>query len=288
MGAPAVLAEDVYREELARIGAEDGRVVCVEALPGGARHPFETAHPDRFFQLGSVESAMVAMVQGLVTAGFRVFVCGLGTGVGAARLPRLALAYLRSGASVVVPDSQTTERELLRTERVQFAAPSGVREIRAVVRAAARSGRPYHIRIGRGVPADVVADWSGGGEGETETRPVVWDVSPGAGAHLDEGTCLVSVGEHGTRLALAARERGAGLAHAHLVYVDDSHLVAAAGELARRYGRFVVLGGYRGPEGEGQRLSRLMPGCRVLAAELCGDVAADTERVLALVKEARR
>lgn len=288
MGAPTVLAEDVHREELARIGAEDGRVVCVEALPGGAWHPFETAHPDRFLQLGSVESAMVAMVQGLVTAGFRVFVCGLGTGVGAARLPRLALAHLRSGASVVVPDSQATERELLRTARVQFAAPSGVREIRAVVPAAARSGRPHHIRIGRGVPVDVVANWSRGAEGVAEMRPVVRDVSPATGPHLVEATCLVSVGEHGTRLALAARERGAGLAHAHVVDVDDSHLVAVAGELARRYKRFVVLGGYRGPEGEGQRPSQLMPGCRVPAAELCGDVAADTERVLALVKETRR
>ncbi|MCV2464987.1 hypothetical protein OEB94_37585, partial [Streptomyces sp. ICN988] len=152
MGAPAILAEDVYREELAKAGAEDGRVVCVEALPGSARHPFETAHPDRFFQLGSVENAMVNMVEGLVTAGFRVFVCGLGAGIGAERLPRLALAHLRAGASVVVPDSRAAPAGLLRTPRVRLAAPSGVQEIRAVVRGAARSGRPYHIRIGAGAP----------------------------------------------------------------------------------------------------------------------------------------
>ncbi|GAA2605041.1 MULTISPECIES: transketolase [Streptomyces] len=284
MGAPAVLAEDVYREELARIGAEDGRVVCVEALPGGARHPFETAHPDRFFPLGSVGTAMVNMVEGLVTAGFRVFVCGLGTGLGAERLPRLALAHLRSGASVVVPDSQIDPVELLRTPRVQIAAPSGVHEIRAVVRGAARSGRPHHIRIGAGTPADV--GWARGGGGDVPT--VVWDVAHGSGRQPRARVCLVSVGEEGTRLALAVRERDAGPAHAHLVYLDDSHLAAAAGELARRHDRFVVLGGYRGPEGVRKRLSRLMPGCEVLEVTPGGDPAADADRVLSTVERLRR
>ncbi|MEV3859861.1 transketolase [Streptomyces sp. NPDC050095] len=286
MGAPAILAEDVYREELAKIGAEDGRVVCVEALPGGARHPFETAHPDRFFQLGSVETAMVNMVEGLVTAGFRVFVCGLGTGIGAERLPRLALAHLQSGASVVVPDSQVDPAELLRTPRVRIAAPSGVQEIRAVVRAAARSGRPHHIRIGAGAPADVTADWAGADDGDIPS--VVWDLSRDFGEHPDAGVCLVSVGEDGTRLALAARERAAGPAHAHLVYVDDSHLSAAAGELARHHDRFVVLGGNREPDGVRRRLSRLMPGCDVLAVTPSGDLAADAHRVVSTVKGLRR
>ncbi|MFF8592809.1 transketolase [Streptomyces sp. NPDC015220] len=279
MGAPAILAEDVYREELARMGAQDGRVVCVEAVPGGGRHPFEAAHPDRFFQLGRVDSAMVSMVEGLVTAGFRVFVCGLGAGAGAERLPRLALAHLRSGASVVVPDSQSDPVELLRTPRVRIAAPSGVREIRAVVRSAARSGRPYHIRIGAGASADVTAGWAGSGDGDIPV--VVWDAGRGAGRRTDPaGVCLVSVGEDGTRLALAVRERGPGPAHAHLVYLDDSHLAAAAGELARRHDRFVVLGGHRGPGGVATRLSRLMPGCDVLEMALGGDLAADVVRVL--------
>jgi transketolase len=286
MGAPAILAEDVYREELAKIGARDGRVVCVEALQGGARHPFETAHPERFFQLGSVESAMVSMVEGLVTAGFRVFVCGLGTGIGAARLPRLALAHLQAGASVVVPDVGADPAELLRTPRVRIAAPSGVQEIRAVVRGAARSGQPYHIRIGAGAPADVAADWAGAGEGDIPS--VVWDVARGGGRHADAGVCLISVGEDGTRLALAVRERGTGPAHAHLVYLDDSHLAAAAGELARHHDRFVVLGGYPGRHGVRQRLSRLMPGCAVLEVTPSGDLAADAGRVLSSVKGLRR
>jgi transketolase len=279
-------AEDVYREELARIGAEDGRVVCVEALPRRARHPFETAHPERFFQLGSVESAMVSMVEGLVTAGFRVFVCGLDAAVGAARFPRLTLAYLRAGASVVVPDSQADPAELLRTPRVRIAAPSGVQEIRAVVRGAARSGRPHHIRIGAGELADVAADWAGAGDGEIPS--VVWDVAQDSGRHADAGVCLVSAGEDGTRLALAVRERSAGPAHAHLVYLDDGHLAAAAGELARRHDRFVVLGGHQRPDGVRQRLSRMMPGCDVREVPPSGDLAAAADQVLAAVEGLRR
>ncbi|MFI7386490.1 transketolase [Streptomyces sp. NPDC049813] len=278
MGAPAILAEHVYREELARLGAEDGRVVCVEALPSGARHPFETAHPDRFFQLNSVESAMVSMVEGLLTAGFRVFVCGLGDGIGAARPPRPALAHLRAGASVVVPDDPVDPAPLLRMPRVRIAAPSGVEEIRAVVRGAARSGRPHHIRIGRGAPVDVAAGWTDSGDGEIPS--VLWDLPGGTGRHPAPGSCLISVGEEGTRLAWAARARGAGLAHAHLVYLDDGHLVAAAGELARRHDRFVVLGGYRGPAGVGERLRRLMPGCLVREVTPGGDPAADAALVL--------
>ncbi|MFE9454279.1 transketolase [Streptomyces sp. NPDC006739] len=286
MGAPAILAEDVYREELAKVGAEDRRVVCVEALPRGARHAFETAHPDRFFQLGSVESAMVSMVEGLVTAGFRVFVCGLGAGGRAARRPRPTLPYLRAGASVVVPDTQAEPVELLRTPRVQIAAPSGVREIRAVVRGAARGGRPYHIRIGTGAPADLTAHWAGADDGDIPS--VVWDVVEDPGHQADAGVCMISVGENGTRLALAARERNAGPAHAHLVYLDDSHLAAAAGELARRHDRFVVLGGHRGPYGVRERLRRLMPGCDVLEVPPSGELAADAGQVLSAVEGLRR
>lgn len=286
MKAPVLLAEDVYREELAKVGAEDGRVVCVEALPRGARHPFETAHPDRFFQLGSVESAMVSMVEGLITAGFRVFVCGLGAGVGAARLPRLALAYLQVGASVVVPDTQVDPVELLRMPRVQIAAPSGVEEIRAVVRGAARSGRPHHIRIGTGALADMTSDRPGAYDGGIPSA--VWDVVGDARCHEDAGVCMISVGEEGTRLALAARERDARSGHAHLVYLDDSHLAAAAGELARRYERFVVLGGHQGPDGVRKRLGRLMPGCDVLGMPLSGDRTADVDHVLSIVHGLRR
>ncbi|MGN5376609.1 transketolase [Streptomyces lasalocidi] len=287
MGTTTFRAEDVYREELAKIGAEDGRVVCVEALPPRARHPFETAHPDRFFQLGSVEGAMVSMVEGLVTAGFRVFVCGLGPGTdsGAARLPWLTLAYLEAGASVVVPDSWACPTELLRTPHVRIAAPSGVQEIRAVVRGAARAVRPYHIRLGSGAPVGLTADRTGAGDGDIPA--VVWDLGEDLGLHEDAGVCMVSVGEDGTRLALAVRERSQEFAHAHLVYLDDSHLVAAAGELARRYDRFVVLGGHRGPGGVSQRLSRLMLGCDVLETSMSGELTADVDRVLSTVRRLR-
>ncbi|GGV65152.1 hypothetical protein GCM10010277_72250 [Streptomyces longisporoflavus] len=293
MGATTVRAEDIYREELAKIGADDGRVVCVEALPGGAHHPFESAHPDRFFPLGGVESAMVTMVEGLVTAGFRVFVCGLGLGADTrvSRLPRLAAAYLRAGASVMVPYGQTDLTELRSMPRVQIAVPSGAPEIRAVLRGAARSGRPCHIRIGTETSDAVTTPWPGAADGDGDVPPVIWDVPADSGGPADPGgpadtdTCLVSIGEKGTRLALAVRERSKGLAHAHLVYVDDSHLSAAAGELARRHGRLVVLGGSAGPGGAAEGLSRLLPGCTVLGLTPGAAPAADVERVLSAVEE---
>ncbi|WP_399895560.1 transketolase [Streptomyces sp. BBFR51] len=286
MGAPTILAEDVYREELARAGAQDGRVVCVEALPTRVRHPFETAHPDRFFQLGSVESATLTMVEGLVTAGFRVFVCGVGleAGVRAARLPRLSTSCLAAGASVVVPDTQADPADLLRTPRVQIAVPSGVREIRGVVRGAVRSGRPHHIRLGSAAPVDVSADWAGADDGDIPS--VVWGADRARGG-ADTQVCLVSVGEHGARLAVAVQERFAGAAHARLVYLDDSHLTAASGELARRCNRFVVLGGHQGPYGVRSRLSRLMPGCDVRAFPVCAEAASDVDRVLSLLEGLR-
>lgn len=281
MGATTVRAEDIYREELAKIGADDGRVVCVEALPGGAHHPFETAHPDRFFPLGGVESAMVTMVEGLVTAGFRVFVCGLGIRAGTRipRLPRLTVAYLRAGASVMVPYGQTDLAELRSMPRVRIAVPSGADEIRAVLRGAARSGRPCHIRIGTETSAAVTTTWPGTADGDIPS--VIWDVAGSPDADM----CLVSVGEDGTRLALAARERSLRLAHAHLVYVDDSHLSAAAGELARRYERFVVLGGSAGPSGAAERLRRLLSGCTVMGLLPGGALPADVRRVLAMAEE---
>ncbi|MEU6767696.1 transketolase [Streptomyces sp. NPDC046853] len=287
MGATTVRAEDIYREELAKIGADDGRVVCVEALPGGAHHPFESAHPDRFFPLGGVESAMVTMVEGLVTAGFRVFVCGLGLGADtrAARLPRLTVAYLRAGASVMVPHTQTDLAELRSMPRVQIAVPTGAREIRAVLRSAARSGRPCHIRIGTETSDAVAAPWPGAADGDIPS--VIWDVAADSGDPAETDTCLVSIGEEGTRLALAVRERSADLAHAHLVYLDDSHLAAAAGELALRHGRLVVLGGAAGPDGAAERLSRLLPGCTVIGLarpEPGAAFAADVERALSMAE----
>ena len=282
MGAPAILAEDVYREELAKIGAQDGRVVCVKLCQAAHGTPSSSAHPDRFFQLGSVESAMVSMVEGLVTAGFRVFVCGLGTGIGAARLPRRALAHLQRGGSVVVPDIQVDPAELLRTPRVRIAAPSGVREIRAVVRGAARSQRPYRIRIGAGRPPT-----------SRRTGPVrATGTSP-----RSSGTSPATPG--GTRTRRSAWSRSARTApgsrwrpgSATRAPRTRTWCTSTTVTLPRRQVNWPVTttgswcsAGIRGGTGCPSGCSRLMPGCAVLEVTPSGDLAADADRVLSAVK----
>ncbi|MFD0394153.1 hypothetical protein ACFQ3Z_24765 [Streptomyces nogalater] len=41
---------------------------------GGKNHPFQTAHPDRFFNVGIAEAAMIDMAAGLAAGGYKPFV----------------------------------------------------------------------------------------------------------------------------------------------------------------------------------------------------------------------
>ncbi|GGX32550.1 hypothetical protein GCM10010297_62410 [Streptomyces malachitofuscus] len=261
---------DAYREELTALAAHDGRVVCLAATPAGTNHPFELAHPDRFFALPRAASAMVEVVSGLVTAGFRPFVCtgaargGLGTAGSLGLLTR----YLEAGATVVTPYAGFLEDYpvLRRLVDVTLAVPCGDAETRAVVREAASADRPFHIRVDSLLRAcrprgDVVPG---------APVPVVGWESPGA---CDATVCLVSVGEDGTGMARAARDAAPWLAHAHLVYLDDAHLRRAARELGRRYRRFVVTGARYGADGVTETLARLLPGREVVAGPWEGEAA---------------
>ncbi|MFD0394152.1 hypothetical protein ACFQ3Z_24760 [Streptomyces nogalater] len=77
---------------------------------------------------------------------------------------------------------------------VTIAAPYGEAEMRAVIRSAVRSGRPHYIRTGRNAAYESLPV-SG-----TGLPPVTWESEGDPG-----DVCLVSVGEEGTRLSLAAR-----------------------------------------------------------------------------------
>ncbi|MEU8681323.1 transketolase [Streptomyces sp. NPDC048611] len=257
---------DAYRDELTALAAEDTAVVCLEADLGGKKHPFQTAHPDRFFNLGIAEGAMVDMAAGLAAGGYKPFVSTFApfAALRAAESLKLTLGYLNAGVTVVAPYAGVSgawfgtthhcleDLAVLRSiPGVTIAAPYGEAEMRAVVRSAVRSGRPHYIRTGRNA-----AD---------ESLPL-----PGAGIPLvnwesaaePEDVCLVSVGEEGTRLALAARS-ATGVSHAHLTYVDHTHLAEAAAELAGRHTRFVVVEEHRGQGGVAEALALLLPRCEV-------------------------
>ncbi|MFF3943869.1 transketolase [Streptomyces sp. NPDC001902] len=260
---------DAYRAELAALAAADDRVLCLEADLGGRGHPFQRAHPERFLNLGIAEAAMVDMAAGLAAAGWKPFVSTFApfAALRAAESLKLTLGYLRAGVTVVAPYAGVSgawfgtthhcleDLAVLRSiPGVTIAAPYGEAEMRSVVRAAVRSGRPHYIRTGRNAAYESLR--APVAEGGT----VTWEHhgSGAAGAR-----CLVSVGEEGTRLALAARAERPGTAHAHLTYLDHAHLSRAAAELARHHHRFVVVEEHRTEGGVAEALALLLPACEV-------------------------
>ncbi|MDX2598474.1 transketolase [Streptomyces caniscabiei] len=261
---------DAYRDELTRLAASDDTIVCLEADLGGKGHPFQAAHPERFFNLGIAEGAMVDMAAGLAAGGHKPFVSTFApfAALRAAESLKLTLGYLAAGVTVVAPYAGVSgawfgtthhcleDLAILRSvPGVTIAAPYGDAEMRAVVREAVRSGKPHYIRTGRNAKYESLPLPASG----TELPLVNWEFTaedPGA-------VCLVSVGEEGTRLALAARRAAPGTSHAHLTYLDHEHLALAAAELARRHSRFVVVEEHRGQGGVAEALALLLPACQV-------------------------
>ncbi|MDT0318485.1 transketolase [Streptomyces millisiae] len=255
---------DAYRATLTRLAETDDRVLCFEADLGGRRHPFAERHPDRFFNLGIAEATMIDMAAGLAVAGYRPFVSTFApfAALRAAESLKLTLGYLAAGVTVVAPYAGVSgawfgtthhcleDLAVLRAiPGVVVAAPHGEAEMRSVIEYAAASGRPHYVRTGRNAAYESLP-----GAGDGRVPPVVWDHRGPPGA-----TCLVSVGEEGTRLCVAARERDPGLAHAHLCYLDHEHLAAAAAELAPLHRRFVVVEEHRPAGGVAEALALLLP-----------------------------
>ena len=277
-GAPAaaLTGRDAYRAELTLLARTDPRILCLEADLGGRRHPFAEEHPDRFFNMGIAEGAMIDMAAGLATAGYRPFVSTFApfAALRAAESLKLGLGYLGAGVTVVAPYAGVSGAWFGTTHHcledlavvgsipgVTIAAPYGDAEMRAVIRAAAATGRPHYVRTGRNA-APVGLHPAG------EPVPAVrWDTSGAAAAGGTAGAgevCLVSVGEVGTDLCLAARQARPGLAHAHLCYLGHEHLAQAAAELAERHSRFVVVEEHRPVGGVASALALLLPGRAVL------------------------
>ncbi|GAA2730780.1 transketolase [Streptomyces nogalater] len=295
---------DAYRDELTTLAAEDPSLVCLEADLGGKNHPFQTAHPDRFFNVGIAEAAMIDMAAGLAAGGYKPFVSTFApfAALRAAESLKLTLGYLNAGVTVVAPYAGVSgawfgtthhcleDLAVLRSvPGVTIAAPYGEAEMRAVIRSAVRSGRPHYIRTGRNAAYESLPV-SG-----TGLPPVTWESEGDPG-----DVCLVSVGEEGTRLSLAARA-ATGVSHAHLVYADHEHLAESAAELARRHSRFVVVEEHRSQGGVAEALALLLPGCEVTSVaaglgwpstggdhqEVMAALGLDLPAVLAAVARAR-
>jgi len=280
---------DAYRAELTALAADDERIVCLEADLGGKGHPFQSAYPDRYFNLGIAEGAMVDMAAGLAAGGYRPFVSTFApfAALRAAESLKLTLGYLAASVTVVAPYAGVSgawfgtthhcleDFAVLRSvPGVTIAAPYGEQDMRAVVRAAAGSGRPHYIRTGRNAAYESLpGSGSGSGSGVGSGIEIGVGTGIGIGTELplvnwaNQGepgqACLVSVGEEGTRLALEATALRPELAHAHLTYLDHHHLELAAAELADRHDRFVVVEEHRREGGIAEGLALLLPRCEV-------------------------
>lgn len=267
----ALTGRDAYRQELTRLAHEDDRIVCLEADLGGKGHPFQAAHPDRFFNLGIAEATMVDLAGALAVAGFKPFVSTFApfAAMRAAESLKLTLGYLGASVSVVAPYAGvsgawfgTTHHclEDLAVVRslpgVVIAAPYGEAEMRAVIGRAVTDGRPHYIRTGRNARYESLP-------GLAAENGVTWAAPPDTGTCGPNGrtdrVCLVSVGEEGTRLCLEAEAHRPGLVHAHLRYLDHAHLASAAAELARCARRLVVVEEHRAAGGVGEALALLLP-----------------------------
>ena len=291
---------DAYRSELTELAAHDPRVLCFEADLGGRKHPFEQAHPDRFFNLGIAEATMIDMAAGLASAGYRPFVSTFApfATLRAAESMKLSMGYMGAGVVVVAPYAGvsgawfgTTHHCLEDLAVVQsfpgitIAAPYGEAETRAVIRAAAAGSGPFYVRTGRNA-ASVSLPRDG------ELAPVNW------AAAGSSDVCLVSVGEVGTSLALEAHAQRPELGHAHLCFVDHASLTEVAAELrSSRYSRFVVVEEHRPTGGAASTLALLMPAVEVIGVnagmawpseggdhgEVLGQLGLDLAHVMAAV-----
>ncbi|OLB78472.1 MAG: transketolase [Actinobacteria bacterium 13_2_20CM_2_71_6] len=259
---------EAYRAELADLAATDARIVCLEADLGGANHPFQQRHPDRFLNLGIAEGTAVDVAVGLARAGLRPFVSTFATfaALRAAESVKLGLGYLGAPVVLVCPYGGvsgawfgTTHHclEDLAVVRslpgVRVAVPCGQAETRAVVRTAATDDRPCYIRLDRNDAVPALTPPVGRGE-------VGW-VRPPTGTG---GTCLISIGEKPAALCAAATEPATGLAHARLCWVDEDSLDTAADELAGAAQRLVVVEEHRAAGGIASALALRLPGREVI------------------------
>ncbi|WP_047236431.1 transketolase family protein [Chromobacterium subtsugae] len=277
-----------YREELTRLAVDDAAIVCLEGDLGGAKHPFQSAHPDRFFNLGIAEAAAIDCATALAFNGLTPFFSTFApfAVLRAAESMKLSMGYMAANIKVVAPYAGvaggwfgTTHHCLEDLAIVQsfpgirILAPYGEEETRQAVRLMAETPGPFYMRLGRnGAYASL--------DGERDRHGIVWQAASGSAAPT---LAVVSAGEMATAAVLAAREQGPEFAHAHLWRLDSEALAQAAAGLAG-FDAVLVAEEHRAQGGIGSALALLLPEVRVHSFN-CGEgwpgVGGSHEEVLA-------
>jgi transketolase len=171
----------VYGQVLVELGRADPRVVVVTADVGNSTRlaPFRAAFPDRYFDVGIAEQAMIGFAAGLAAAGLRPIVSAYAqfAVVRAAEFVRNDVAY--NGQPVIILGTlagtsfgqagathhSMEDLALLRTlPGMTVVVPCDGLETGAALRAALSVNGPVYIRAGRGmepaVPAARAADFA--------------------------------------------------------------------------------------------------------------------------------
>lgn len=277
-----------YRDELTRLAATDDRIVCLEADLGGHAHPFQSAHPLRFMNVGIAELAGLDLAAGMAAQGLVPFFSTFAPfTLRAAEGIKLNMGYMGLNIKLVAPYSGVsggwfgpTHHSLEDIALVQsipgitIAAPFGERETRDVIARAAAAEGPFYIRLGRNGAYESLAS-----DERAQRTNVVWQAAP-AQARL----CLVSTGEQATQLAISLCRERTDLAHAHLCYLDASSLSHAVTEIVSKYNAFLVIEEHRPWGGVASSLALRMPQAYV-AVHSCGEgwphLGGDHDAVLA-------
>ena len=154
-----------FGEALLEAAEGDGRILALSADSSGSSGmgPFKKRFPGRHIEFGIMEQGVIGYAAGLATAGWLPFVSSIAPFVTSRvfEMIRNDLGYMRQNVKVVgrnagltYPDLGPTHQSLedvaiLRTiPGMVVLNPGDPREIRSVVRAAARHEGPVYIRIG--------------------------------------------------------------------------------------------------------------------------------------------
>jgi transketolase len=171
-----IATRDAYGETLAELGAEDTRIVALDADLSGSTKTgvFAKKFPERFFNMGIAEANMVGTAAGLAAVGKIPFVSTFAIfAVGRAwEQVRQSVAYPKANVKIVATHGGVTVGEdggshqsvedvaiMRAVPNMTVIVPADGVETKAAIRAVAAHKGPVYVRLGRNkVPTIFPAD----------------------------------------------------------------------------------------------------------------------------------
>jgi transketolase len=169
-----VAMRDAYGQALVALGAQDERVVCVDAdlASSSKMNLFEEAFPERFFQAGIAEQNMTGMAAGLAAVGFVPFTNSFAVFATLRTTDQIRVSIAQPALPVVIGGAYSgllagktgkthqaiEDIAVMRAlPNMTVVAPGDAVEVGKAVFAAAAHGGPVYLRMTRD-PSPVVFD----------------------------------------------------------------------------------------------------------------------------------